>query len=78
MKKENIINFKGLRGEKKKEKGDLRTIIRALEYLKEEAGRCELEDVQTIIDAAFKLCFSIYYFQLRGEYISEEEPPHPK
>jgi hypothetical protein len=44
----------------------LQRIVCALEYLKNEAARNELDDVTVIIDSAFRLCLSIYYLDLRG------------
>jgi hypothetical protein len=43
-------------------------IVTTLEELRIQAAELENEDAQMILDVAFKLCLSIYFYQLRGEY----------
>ena len=44
------------------------SFISVLEFLGGEARRNNLEDIEMILDAAYKLCFVTRYFQIRGEY----------
>lgn len=44
----------------------LATIVKALEYLKEEANRGNLEDAEMVIDCAFRLCLSMYFIEVRN------------
>lgn len=45
----------------------LATIVKSLEYLKDHAKQENLEDVEMIIDCAFKLCLSMYFMQIRDD-----------
>ena len=46
-------------------------IVSALEYLKEEAKQSGVEEVEVVIDSTFKICMTIYYMFLRGDYIEK-------
>ncbi len=72
--KKNVTSLKDLEKRFNDDKDGLKTIVSALEYLKEEAARSKLDDIEMIIDCAFKLCLSIYCLQLRGDYIAAEDP----
>lgn len=56
-----------------KEVASMQTIVSALGYLKEEAERSNIPDVMMIIEAAYKICFSLHYLQIRGELVDEAE-----
>jgi hypothetical protein len=69
MKKKKVVKLSDRRAERKSKDSDtLQTIVSALQYLKSEAQKSGQDDVTMILDCAAKLCFSIYYYQARGEY----------
>lgn len=42
--------------------------IASLEYLKNEASRGMLDEMEMILEATFKLSYTMYYLQLHGAY----------
>lgn len=42
--------------------------LEALQYLRDLASEHELEDVEMVLDACFKLCFLAHYMENRGAY----------
>jgi hypothetical protein len=51
----------------------IQNIVAALEYLRTEARNTGCEEIYTLINAAFNICFTLYYLFLRGGHIVSNE-----
>jgi len=43
----------------------IHSIVKSMEFLRNEAIKCENEDITLILDSAFKMCFVAYFMALR-------------
>jgi len=51
----------------------IQNIVAALEYLRTEAHQTGSEEIYTLINSAFNICFTLYYIFLRaGHTLSNE------
>jgi hypothetical protein len=45
-------------------------IVSSLEYLRSEAKKTGCEEIYTLINSSFNMCFTLYYLFLRAGHIS--------
>ena len=48
-------------------------IVSSLEYLRSEAKKTGCEEIYTLINSSFNMCFTLYYLFLRGGHIVSNE-----
>jgi hypothetical protein len=48
-------------------------IVASLEYLRTEAKTTGCEEIYTLINSSFNMCFTLYYLFLRGGHIVSNE-----
>jgi hypothetical protein len=48
-------------------------IVSSLEYLRSEAKKTGCEEIYTLINSSFNMCFTLYYLFLRAGHISSNE-----
>jgi hypothetical protein len=48
-------------------------IVASLEYLRTEAKKTGCEEIYTLINSSFNMCFTLYYLFLRGGHIVSNE-----
>jgi hypothetical protein len=48
----------------------IQNIVAALEYLRTEAVKTRSEEIYTLINSAFNMCFTLYYLFLRTGHIT--------
>jgi hypothetical protein len=48
-------------------------IVSSLEYLRAEAKNTGCEEIYTLINSSFNMCFTLYYLFLRGGHIVSNE-----
>jgi hypothetical protein len=48
-------------------------LVTSLEFLRDEATRNELYDIEMILDSILKICFCIYFYQLKKDYESADQ-----
>ncbi len=51
----------------------IQNIVAALEYLRTEAKSTGSEEIYTLINSGFNICFTLYYLFLRGGHIVSNE-----
>jgi hypothetical protein len=51
----------------------IQNIVAALEYLRTEARNTGCEEIYTLINSAFNICFTLYYLFLRAGHIVSNE-----
>jgi hypothetical protein len=47
----------------------IQNIVAALEYLRTEAAKTRSEEITTLINSTFNICFTLYYLFLRAGHI---------
>jgi hypothetical protein len=56
--------------EKKYDYDRIQNIVAALEYLRTEAVNTGCEEIYTLVNSAFNMCFTLYYLFLRAGHIA--------
>jgi hypothetical protein len=51
----------------------IQNIVAALEYLRDEARNTGCEEIYTLVNSAFNICFTLYYLFLRAGHIVSNE-----
>jgi hypothetical protein len=51
----------------------IQNIVAALEYLRAEARNTGCEEIYTLVNSAFNICFTLYYLFLRAGHIVSNE-----
>ncbi len=51
----------------------IQNIVAALEYLRTEAHKTGSEEIYTLINSTFNMCFTLYYLFLRAGHIVSNE-----
>jgi hypothetical protein len=51
----------------------IQNIVAALEYLRTEAKSTGSEEIYTLINSGFNICFTLYYLFLRAGHILSDE-----
>ena len=51
----------------------IQNIVGALEYLRTEAKKTGCEEIYTLVNSTFNMCFTLYYLFLRAGHIVSNE-----
>ena len=51
----------------------IQNIVAALEYLRTEAKKTGCEEIYTLVNSTFNMCFTLYYLFLRAGHIVSNE-----